>query len=152
MAQRFNFLEEEHIEFIRQQHLFFVATAAAEGRVNVSPKGMDTLKVISQNQVTWLNLEGSGNETAIHIQENGRMTLMFCSFTKKPLILRLYGQAAVIHHGDSQWAELLHLFDEYAGARQIFQLSIDLVQTSCGFAVPFFEYGGERELVKQWKS
>ena len=150
MADRFKELNEKQIEFIKQQHIFFVGTAGAEGTVNVSPKGMDTLRVVNEHQVVWLNLTGSGNETSAHVQENGRMTLMFCSFAKQPLILRLYGKTNVIHPRDSKWKELSSLFDEHVGARQYFQLNLELVQTSCGFAVPFFEYRGERESLKKW--
>ena len=145
MAARFKELSEKHKEFIRQQHIFFVGTAGAEGKVNVSPKGMDTFRVIDDRTVVWLNLTGSGNETSAHVQENGRMTIMFCSFSKQPLILRLFGKSEVIHPRDSEWTELSNLFDEYVGARQFFQLNIELVLTSCGSAVPFFEYQGERE-------
>ena len=150
MADRFKVLNEKHIEFIKQQRIFFVGTAGAEGTVNVSPKGMDTLRVINEHKVVWLNLTGSGNETSTHVQENGRMTVMFCSFAKQPLILRLYGKANVIHPRDSTWKELSSLFDEHVGARQFFQLNLELVLTSCGHAVPFFEYQGERELLKKW--
>lgn len=149
MAERFNQLNEKQIEFIKQQRIFFVGTAGAEGTVNVSPKGMDTLRVVNEHQVVWLNLTGSGNETSAHVQENGRMTIMFCSFAKQPLILRLYGQANVIHPRDSIWQELSSLFDEYVGARQFFQLNLDLVLTSCGHAVPFFKYRGERDLLRK---
>ena len=150
MAKRFKELKEKQIEFIKQQHIFFVGTASAEGTVNVSPKGKDTLRVVNERKVVWLNLTGSGNETSVHVQENGRMTLMFCSFAKQPLILRLYGQANVIHSRDSGWKELSSLFDEYVGARQFFQLNIELVQTSCGFGVPFFEFRDERESMIKW--
>ena len=147
MAERYKELNKTQTEFIKQQHIFFVGTAGAEDTVNVSPKGLDTLRVVNAREIVWLNLTGSGNETSVHVQENGRMTLMFCSFASKPLILRLYGKAEVIHPRDSNWKELCSLFDEYVGARQLFQLKIDLVLTSCGFAVPFFEYRGERELL-----
>ncbi len=149
MADRYKQLNDKQIEFIKQQHIFFVGTAAAQGTVNVSPKGMDTLRVVNENQIVWLNLTGSGNETSTHVQENGRMTIMFCSFLKQPLILRLYGQADVIHPRDSNWEKLSNLFDEHVGARQFFQLNIELVLTSCGHAVPFFDYRGERDLLKK---
>ena len=93
MAERFEALDTKHIEFIRQQHMFFVATAAATGTINLSPKGMDSLRVLGPNKVVWLNLTGSGNETAAHLLQSDRMTVMFCSFAKQPLILRLYGRA-----------------------------------------------------------
>lgn len=150
MAARFEGLSEKHVEFIRQQPIFFVGTAGAEGTVNVSPKGMDTFRVINEREVVWLNLTGSGNETSTHVQENGRMTIMFCSFTKQPLIMRLYGQSDVIHPRDSKWKELQALFEKHVGARQFFQLNIELVLTSCGSSIPYFEYLGEREELKHW--
>ncbi|ODN67022.1 pyridoxamine 5'-phosphate oxidase family protein [Methylophaga muralis] len=150
MAQQFDSLSDRLIEFILQQHLFFVATATADSRVNVSPKGMDSLRVLNSNRVIWLNVTGSGNETAAHIEKNPRMTLMFCAFEGKPLILRLYGQARAVHHKDPEWQSLYGLFDALPGARQIFILDIDLVQTSCGMAVPYLDYVGERELLNNW--
>lgn len=150
MAQQFDSLSDRLIEFILQQHLFFVATATADSRVNVSPKGMDSLRVLNSNRVIWLNVTGSGNETAAHLEQNPRMTLMFCAFEGKPLILRLYGQARAIHHKDPEWQSLYGLFDALPGARQIFILDIDLVQTSCGMAVPYLDYVGERELLNNW--
>lgn len=150
MAERFDSLSDKLIEFIGKQHLFFVGTAAAEGSVNVSPKGMDSFRILAPTKAAWLNLTGSGNETAAHILENSRMTIMFCSFDKQPLILRLYGQATTVHPRDEQWAELSALFPEYTGARQIFSLDIDLVQTSCGYAVPYYDLKGERPTLTKW--
>lgn len=140
-------------EFIEKQKMFFVGTAAPDGRVNVSPKGMDTLRVVNPNRVVWLNSTGSGNESAAHILENPRMTIMFCAFEGAPLILRLFGQARVVHPYDSEWAELYAHFPPLAGARQVFVLEIDLVQTSCGMGVPFFDYVAPREdLTNYWKA
>lgn len=150
MGQQFPALADKHIQFIKQQKLYFVGTALAEGRVNISPKGMDSLQVLGPNRVIWLNVTGSGNETAAHIQQNPRMTVMFCAFEGKPLILRLYGHAQVIHHNDTQWPQLYPLFKPLPGARQIFDLSIDMVQTSCGMAVPYFVYQDDRELLTDW--
>ena len=110
MGDRFEKLSDKHIDFISRQHVFFVGTAADEGFINVSPKGMDTFRVIDETSVAWMNLTGSGNETAAHVLENGRMTVMFCSFEKQPIILRLYGHASVVHPADDQWTELLGLF------------------------------------------
>lgn len=149
MAQRYPEISDELGEFISKQKLFFVATAAADGRVNVSPKGMDTLKVLNRNRVVWLNATGSGNETSAHVQENPRMTLMFTAFEGKPMILRLYGEARVIHRKDTEWQELLALFSPVPGSRQIFDVAIDLVQTSCGMAVPFFDYVAERDQLNE---
>ncbi|WP_317929825.1 pyridoxamine 5'-phosphate oxidase family protein [Halioxenophilus sp. WMMB6] len=150
MAEKFEQLSEGLINFIGKQHLFFVGTAAKEGYVNVSPKGMDSLRVLSPTQVVWLNLTGSGNETAAHLLDTNRMTIMFCSFDKKPLILRLYGQARAVHPRDAEWPALLANFDNSAGARQFFVMDIELVLTSCGYAVPFYEFTGERQTLSDW--
>lgn len=150
MSEKFEKLTDKHIEFIKDQHLYFVGTAGAEGFVNVSPKGMDSFRVIDSSRVVWLNLTGSGNETAAHVLENGRMTVMFCSFDKQPVIMRLYGQAGTIHPRDESWCELAGLFPEYVGARQIFKLQIDMVQTSCGYAVPYYEFKGDRPTLTKW--
>jgi len=150
MAQRFTEIKPSLREFIEQQQLFFVATAAPDGRVNLSPKGMDSLRVLGPNRVLWLNVTGSGNETAAHVQVLPRMTLMFCAFTGRALILRLYGSARLIHRGELEWDELYAHFTPLPGARQLIDLSVDLAQTSCGQAVPFFDYVGEREELNEW--
>ena len=150
MAEQFTSLSETLIDFIGQQHLFFVGTAASTGKVNVSPKGMDSLRILSPRRVVWLNLTGSGNESAAHVQASPRMTLMFCSFDQQPLILRLYGEAEVVHPRDAGWSDLIGLFPEYTGTRQLFDLQIQLVQTSCGYAVPFYDYAGERPTLTKW--
>ncbi|MCB0559660.1 MAG: pyridoxamine 5'-phosphate oxidase family protein [Lewinellaceae bacterium] len=136
--------------FIEQQQLFFVATAGTDGKVNLSPKGMDTLKVLDGNRVIWLNLTGSGNETAAHILEQNRMTLMFCSFDKNPMILRLYGTARFYQLGDEEWGELIRQFPNFPGARQLFDVKVEMVQTSCGFGVPRYQYEGQRDALIQW--
>ncbi|MBV1904731.1 MAG: pyridoxamine 5'-phosphate oxidase family protein [Pseudomonadales bacterium] len=150
MADYFPSLTEKHIQFIQNQKLFFVGTAANEGSVNVSPKGMDSLRIIDASKVVWLNLTGSGNETAAHLLENTRMTIMFCSFDKQPLILRIYGSAKAVHPRDKQWSVLSTLFPQYTGARQYFELDVDQVQTSCGYAVPYYEMKGERSTLTKW--
>jgi len=150
MGQRYTELSDKLKQFIENQSIFFTGTAAADGRVNISPKGMDSLRVLGKNRVVWLSVTGSGNETSAHVQENSRMTLMFAAFEGKPVILRLYGDAKVIHNTDPEWDELFYLFDPLPGARQIFDLSISLIQTSCGMAVPFFDYIGEREQLNDW--
>lgn len=150
MAQQYPALDETLSAFIQAQHLFFVGTAAHEGRVNVSPKGMDSLRILSPTRVTWLNVTGSGNETAGHLLDSNRMTLMFCSFEKQPMILRLYGSARTLHPRDTEWPEYLALFSPLPGARQIFLMDIELVQTSCGFAVPFMDFAGERDTLRNW--
>lgn len=139
--------------FIEKQQMFFVATAAKDGRVNMSPKGMDSLRILDDTHILWLNLTGSGNETAAHIQDTNRMTLMFCAFESDALILRTYGTAKVIHPRDAGWEDAVSQFPKMAGTRQIFEQEIDLVQTSCGTAVPFMDFKEQRgssELVKFW--
>lgn len=136
--------------FIHRQHIFFVATAPAEGRVNCSPKGMDSLKVLSPNRIAWLNVTGSGNETAAHVLENERMTIMWCALTGPPLTLRAYGKARAVHPGDKDWKTLRNQLPELPGARQIFDLEIEMVQTSCGMAVPLMEFTEDRSLLKDW--
>jgi hypothetical protein len=150
MAKRFESLSEQHIRFIAEQKIFFVGTAVANGRINVSPKGMDTLRVLDSRRIVWLNVTGSGNETAAHVQVDPRMTLMFCAFDGPPLILRVYGSARVLHRNDAEWNELYPRFSPLPGARQIFDLTIGLVQTSCGAGVPLYQYAGEREELNDW--
>ncbi|EBA13603.1 pyridoxamine 5'-phosphate oxidase family protein [Roseobacter sp. CCS2] len=130
--------------FIEKQKLFFVATATADGRVNLSPKGMDSLRIIDDNRIVWLNLTGSGNETAAHLRDVNRMTLMFCAFEGDALILRTYGQAQTLHPADEGWDAAIGHFPEMAGSRQIFDMTIDLVQTSCGTGVPVMSFAYDR--------
>ena len=137
-------------EFINKQKMFFVGTAASSGRVNISPKGMDTLKVLGPNKVVWLNLTGSGNETAAHVLQNDRMTLMFCAFEGPPMILRLYGSAKIYHQYDEAFQQLSEHFPAIPGSRQIIVLNIDLVQTSCGYGVPLYNYESERNMLDKW--
>jgi hypothetical protein len=150
MAQRYSELSDAHIQFIAKQKIFFVGTATADSRINISPKGMDSLRVLSNRRIAWLNVTGSGNETSAHVQQQPRMTVMFCAFDGPPLILRLYGTARVVHPRDPEWRELFSLFPPLPGARQIFDVTIDLVQTSCGMAVPYLSYTGDRELLNEW--
>lgn len=150
MAKQYPEITAQHQALIEQQKIFFVGTAGAQGRVNVSPKGMDSLRVLGPTRVAWLSVTGSGNESAAHVAENGRMTIMFCSFEGAPTILRLYGKAKCIYPRDGEWASLIGNFNELPGTRQLFDLSIDLVQTSCGMAVPLYHYEGDRDALNQW--
>lgn len=150
MAKFYTKLTPKLQEFISEQHMFFVATAPHQGRVNLSPKGMNTFCCLDSHRVAYLDLGGSGNETAAHITENGRLTMMFCSFDKQPMILRLYGQGKVVQPHEVAWPDLYALFEPIAGARQIIMLQIDTVQTSCGFAVPHYEFRGHRAALVEW--
>ncbi|WP_421871104.1 pyridoxamine 5'-phosphate oxidase family protein [Marinoscillum sp.] len=152
MGKQFDSISEEQREFIAQQKIFFVGTAASDGRVNVSPKGTDSFRVIGSNKIVWLNLTGSGNETAAHLLKNDRMTIMFCAFEGKPMILRLYGHANIYHERDNVFDEYIGLFPPNVGARQIIEMNVDLVQTSCGFAVPFMDYKEERTTLNDWSA
>lgn len=150
MAKFYEQLDENLRSFIEDQHMFFTATAPTNGRINVSPKGIDTLRCLDSRTVAYLDLTGSGNETAAHLRENGRMTIMFCSFSDRPLILRLYGQGRVIRPDHCQWVDFYRHFEPQPGQRQIIVLDIDSVQTSCGFGVPLYAFQGQRDTLLQW--
>ncbi len=150
VAKFYTELTEPLQKFIAEQQMFFTASAPIHGRVNLSPKGIDTFRCLDSHTVAYLDLTGSGNETSAHLIENGRMTIMFCSFTQQPLILRLYGQGTVIRPRDAEWGRLDRLFLPTPGARQIIKLSIESAQTSCGNGVPLYEYQGERETMIRW--
>jgi hypothetical protein len=150
VGERFLEISDRHKKFIQKQKVFFVATATEDSYINISPKGMDCFRVIGPKNVIWLNATGSGNETAAHILENSRMTIMFAAFEGLPMILRLYGKAKAIHKNDEEWNSLITYFNDIPSARQIFNLSVELVQKSCGFGVPLYSYSGERTLLKDW--
>ena len=153
MAQRFPALTAEHRDFIARQHIYFTATATDSSRINLSPKGLDSFRVLSDVRVAYLDFTGSGAETAAHLIADGRMTIMFCAFEGAPLILRLYGLGRSLPRGDASYAELLRTHfnnEEPLGARQIVVLDIDLVQTSCGYGVPHYEYKRERVALERW--
>lgn len=150
MAKQFDQIEPAHQKFIETQHMFFVGTAASDARVNISPKGMDSLRVLSPNRLIWLNYTGSGNETAGHLLKSNRMTVMWCSYTTRPMIMRAYGTAKTIHPRDNDWNELVQHFDAGLGARQIYDMDVDMLQTSCGYAVPFMEFTSERDTLVKW--
>ena len=152
MGQLHESIKPAHKEFIEKQHIFFVATAplSKDGRVNLSPKGLDCFRVLSENQVGYMDLISSGNETSAHTLENGRITIMFCSFDETPNILRLYGKGFVVLQGTPEWEKYSPQFTLYPSTRQIVIADIDLVQTSCGFGVPMFDYKGERDIHFEW--
>lgn len=143
-------LDSRAMAFIRKQALFFVATAPTNGHVNLSPKGFNTFRVIDQNTVAYLDLTGSGNETAAHILENGRITLMFCAFEGKANILRLYGKGRIVLPTMPEWGEWIAHFKEIPGTRQIFVITIDRVSNSCGFGIPIYQIQEERPDLIDW--
>ena len=150
MARFYSSLEEKHRDFIAAQKLFFTASGTADSRLNLSPKGMDSLRVLSDARVAYLDLTGSGNETAAHLKHDGRMTMMWCSFDAEPLILRIYGRGRVVRRQDAEWGELRRHFTPLPGERQFIVLDIESVQTSCGYAVPMYTYAGERDTLARW--
>jgi hypothetical protein len=153
MGKQFARLEPEHKAFIERQKLFFVASAPAKGRINVSPKGLGSFRVLGDNEAAYLDCTGSGSETRAHLTQSDdrRLTIMFCAFEGDPVILRLYGQGQSLMRGTPEYQALIGRFEETPGARQIVRLSIDLVQTSCGMGVPLFDYKAERgSLVRYW--
>ena len=150
MGKMYNQITDELSEWIAEQKVFFVATAASDGLINLSPKGLDTLKVLTPKRAVWLNLTGSGNETAAHLNEFDRITVMLCAFEGKPLILRIYGHARVIQINNPEWDNLIMLFPNSSGARQIIDITVDQVQTSCGFGVPLLDFKGERDMLTKW--
>lgn len=152
MGKFYNNILDQHKEFIEKQRMFFVASAplSAEGHVNLSPKGMDCLRVFSPNRVAYMDIIGSGNETSAHILENGRITFMFCAYEEPPLILRLYGKGYTVIPGDAEWDALSSHFTLVMATRQIIVADIDMVQTSCGFSVPYYAYAGERDHAEKW--
>ncbi|HEV7860555.1 MAG TPA: pyridoxamine 5'-phosphate oxidase family protein [Pyrinomonadaceae bacterium] len=150
MAKFYTQLDETLRSFIGEQKIFFTATAPEQGRINLSPKGMDTFRLIDERTVAYLDLTGSGNETAAHLIENGRLTIMFCSFSESPLILRLYGTGRVVRAHDEEWESLHSHFRAMPGERQIIVLHLEAAQTSCGFAVPVYELKEERPMLIEW--
>ncbi len=150
MAQFFDQLNNKLIDFIRRQPIYFVATATAGGRINLSPKGTDSLRVLNDKTVAYLDLTGSGAETSAHILADGRLTMMMCSFEGDPLILRLYGQGEIVKPDSPKWPDLITYFQQLPGQRQIIVLHVESVQTSCGFAVPKMELIAPRSTLTDW--
>lgn len=150
MAKFFDEIDGKIRKFIGEQKIFFTASAPASGRINLSPKGIDTFRVLDKNTVCYLDLTGSGNETAAHIGENGRLTIMMCSFSGAPLILRLYGTGEVVSQQSEKWNDLAKNFDDFVGTRQIIVLHVESLQTSCGFGIPVYEYKQERTALLDW--
>jgi len=152
MAKTYDCLNDKHLEFIRNQKIFFVATAplSADGSVNLSPKGYDSLKVLDESTIVWVDLGGSGVETLAHLRENGRITLMFCAFEGAANILRVYGRGEAIAFDDPGFDDLMQRFPAFDRARSVVRIKIDRVADSCGWGVPFYEFKGERDQLRRW--
>ena len=149
MADFFDSLHDKHLAMIEKQPVFFLATAAADARINLSPKGYDAFRVLSPTQVAYLDLGGSGNETHAHLAADGRITIMFCNFDRPALILRIYGRGRAVLPQDAEWDALAASFTMMPGTRQIFVIDVESIQTSCGWGVPFMALEGERETLKK---
>jgi hypothetical protein len=150
MAEFFDALTDSHRAFIARQPMFFVATAAEDARVNLSPKGMDCFRVLGDRAVAWLDVAGSGNETNAHLLADGRITIMFCAFESPALIFRIYGRGLPVLPQDEAWADLARHFTLLPGTRQIFTVAVDAAQTSCGWGVPHLELVRERETLSKY--
>ena len=150
MADFTDHLTDDHIAFVNKQPVFFVATAAAAARINLSPKGMDCFRVLGAKRVGYLDVGGSGNETHAHLAADGRITMMFCAFDRPALILRIYGHGRAVLPQDADWGALLPHFTLLPGTRQIFDIIVDSVQTSCGWGVPFMAFDRERETLSKY--
>jgi len=150
MSQWYDEITPELEAFISQQPVFFVATAPGAGRINLSPKGMSTFRVLNHKRVIYLDITGSGNETAAHLLDNGRITIMFCSFSDRAQIARLYGHRRTIHPGDANWNEYLAMFPAEPGVRQIMEIDVESAMTSCGYGVPRVESLAERDTLRKY--
>ena len=150
MANFFTHLGAEHRAFVLKQPVFFVATAAADGRINLSPKGMDCFRVLDPARVGYLDVGGSGNETQAHLSVDGRATLMFCAFDRPALILRIYAKGRATLPQDAGWDDLAAHFDMLPGTRQIFEFDVQSVQTSCGWGVPVMSFDQDRETLSRY--
>jgi len=150
MAEFFDALNEDHQAFVLRQPVFFVATAAGEGRINLSPKGMDCFRVLGDRRVGYLDVGGSGNETQAHLSVDDRATLMFCAFDRPALILRIYAKGRATLPQDPGWDVLAARFAILPGTRQIFEFDVQSVQTSCGWGVPVMSFDHERETLSRY--
>ena len=149
MAQTFEKIPDEFVPWIHAQQVFFVATAPAEPgtHVNVSPRGLDSFRVLGHNRVAWLDLTGSGVETIAHLRADGRITLMFCAFEGQPRIVRLYGHGTVHEPGDEAHEKLSPRLPDLPGARAIVDVAVERVSSSCGYGVPLMDFVGPREQI-----
>lgn len=152
MANQYTHIKAAHRTFVQQQKMFFVSTAplTAEGHINLSPKGLDSFRILDEHRIAYLDLTGSGAETIAHLNENQRITIMFCAFEGKPNILRFYGKGRVLEKGSTEYEALYPEFTPHAGARAIIVVEVTRVADSCGYAVPRYEFVAERDVLDKW--
>lgn len=146
MGKTYDAIEGKLEEFIRRQHMFFVATAplSGDGLVNLSPKGLDSFRILGPRQVAYLDLTGSGIETVAHLKENGRIVVLFCAFEGPPKIVRLNGRGEAIEPQSSEFDDLARLFPKHPGIRSVIRIDCDRISDSCGFGVPLMAFQGDR--------
>ncbi len=152
MGKPYEQLDEKLIDFIGRQHVFFVGSTPndPDGHLNISPKGLDTFRILGPRTVAYQDLAGSGIETVAHLRENRRLTIMFCAFEGAPMILRLHGRGRIVEPGDPEWDDLVERFPSQPGTRSVVVLDLDRIADSCGFAVPVYEYRRERTQLADW--
>lgn len=152
MGKIYKTIDHRLAEWMQSQKMFFVSTAplSEEGHINLSPKGLDTFRILSETEVAYLDLVGSGVETIAHLKENGRITLMFCAFEGAPKIVRLQGTGTVVESADPAFASLRKLFPPLQGVRAVIKIKVTRISDSCGFGVPLYAYQGDRETLTQW--
>ncbi|MEE9285155.1 MAG: pyridoxamine 5'-phosphate oxidase family protein [Dehalococcoidia bacterium] len=152
MAQTFPGIDDRMAEFIRWQHVFFVATAplSAEGHINLSPKGLESFAILDPRTVAYLDLMGSGIETVAHARENGRIVIMFCAFEGPPKIVRLHGRAETVERGDADFDRLVALFPPHEGVRSVIRVALERITDTCGYGVPLYQYQGQRTQLTRW--
>jgi hypothetical protein len=152
MGKVFDGIDRKLASFITSQRVFFVATApaGADGHVNVSPKGFDTLRIVDERTVAYLDLTGSGVETIAHLRENGRITIMLCAFEGPPRIVRLQGRGRVVEPGGPEWDTWRSRFEASRGVRSVIVVALDRISDSCGYGVPLMTYDGERPQMPAW--
>ncbi len=152
MGKVYDSIDGSLAELIKRQHMFFVATAplAGDGLVNVSPKGLDSFRILAPRTVAYVDLIGSGIETVAHLKENGRIVIMFCTFDGPPRIVRFHGRGEVVEPGDPDFDDLLSRFPEYPSARSVVRVECARISDSCGFGVPLYDFRGDRSQLPAW--
>ncbi len=152
MGKTYDEIDDRLRSFIEAQQMFFIATApsSSRGLINLSPKGLDALRVTGPKSLAYLDLGGSGIETVAHLKDDGRFVLMFCAFEGKPLILRLYGRGRVHERGDEGYERLVALFPDLPGKRTVIELDVERIADSCGWAVPRYDFVEQRDTLVRY--
>lgn len=152
MGKSYNEVTPELLAWIKKQKVFFVGTAplSGEGHINVSPKGLDSFRILDEHTVAYQDLTGSGIETIAHLQENGRVVIMFCGFEGPPKIVRLHGRGEALIPGHEDFEKLAKFFPDHAGTRAYIRITLDRISDSCGYSIPLYEFKGNRDVLDKW--